>query len=89
MRPFGVVKLEVLLQSFVQLNAVIKYMDVYTLVLDTLPQPFDEDVVNDPAYAIHAEGNGGLTFWQQRGVFKAGELAALVGVDDFGLAMGL
>src|SRR6185312_14649660 len=59
--------------------------EIHLLVLDRSPEPFDEDVVPPRASAIHADGDAGLE--QHAGEVVAGELRALVGVEDLGPAM--
>src|SRR3954462_11093633 len=59
--------------------------EVDLLVLDRPPEPLDEDVVAPGALAAHAYGDAGLV--QHVGEALAGELRALVGVEDLGPAM--
>ena len=49
------------------------------LVFERAPQAFDEDIVHPAPPAIHADAD--LSVPQHRGEGKAGELAALVGVE--------
>jgi len=49
------------------------------------PQAFDKDVVAPGALAVHADGNSALD--QHTGKGRSGELAALIGVEDIGLAV--
>jgi len=49
-------------------------------VFQAAPQPLDEDVVHVPALAIHADGD--RVALQGVGEVVAGELAALVGIED-------
>ena len=56
-------------------------MEIHLFILHTAPQPLDEDVVEPAALAVHADANAvGL---QNAGELEAGELAALVGIEDF------
>jgi hypothetical protein len=50
------------------------------LVLHAFPQPLDEDVVAQATLAVHADLDA--VFLEQPGEFQAGELAALVSVED-------
>ena len=62
-------------------------MQVDGLVLERTPQALNEDVVQAPAPAVHGDGDPGLV--EHGGELLAGELAALVGVEDLGTAMAL
>ena len=55
------------------------------LIFLRAPQPLDEDVVPAPAPAVHRDPDAGRL--QAPGEGEAGELAALVGVEDLGRAM--
>ena len=56
------------------------------LVLDSPPEPLDENVVEDPPFAVHADGDAvGL---QNVGKILACELRSLVGVEDLRDAEG-
>ena len=55
-------------------------MQVNLFVFEAAPQPLDEDVVHAAPLAIHA--NRDLVPPQHAGEVVAGELAALVGVED-------
>ncbi len=55
-------------------------LQVNLLVFDRPPEPFDEDVVEAAALAIHRELYSELE--QRLGKLRRGKLAALVGVDD-------
>jgi len=50
------------------------------LIFETPPQPFDKDVVPPPPGPIHADLNP--MSLQKPGEFLAGELTALIGVED-------
>src|SRR3954454_13745451 len=55
-------------------------MQVYVFVFQASPQPLDEDVVHAPALAVHADPDAvGL---QHAGEVGAGELTALIGIED-------
>ena len=55
------------------------------LVFDRSPQPLDEDVVALGALAVHADGDAGGHQYARE--IKAGELAALVRIEDLRLAV--
>src|ERR1700716_2833392 len=63
-------------------------MEVDLLVFEAAPQPLDEDVVHAPALAVHADRDAMPL--QGAGKIVTGELAALVGIEDFrsGIARG-
>ena len=60
-------------------------VEVDLLVFEAAPQPLDEDVVHAPALAVHADGDAVIL--QRAGEILAGELAALVGIEDLGPAV--
>ena len=55
-------------------------MQIDALVFERAPQPFDENVVEEPATAIHRDRHAGLS--QALRPRPRGELAALIGVED-------
>ena len=55
------------------------------LVLDPLPGPLDENVVSPAALAVHADLD--VVILERLGKLSAGELAALVGVEDLECAV--
>src|ERR1700759_76174 len=59
--------------------------EVDLLGLDRPPEPLDEDVVAPGALPVHAYGDAGLV--QHAGEALAGELRALIGVEDLGPAV--
>ena len=65
-------------------NAVVG-VQVDLFVFEAAPEPFDEHVVDPTAFAVHT-GLDARVFKHLREVF-AGELAALIGVEGFGLAI--
>ena len=75
-----VVELEILLQPLIELFAGLWSLQVKVLVLDASPKPFYEDVIYGSALTIHADLN--IVLLQNIGKGIAGELAALVGVED-------
>src|SRR5258708_12519540 len=58
---------------------------IYLLVFDAAPQPLDEHVVPPCSFAIHADRDA--VAGERAGEGRAGELRALVGIADFGLAV--
>ena len=62
-------------------------MQVDGLVLEGASQALDEDVVHALARAVHGDGNPGVL--EHGGEPQAGELTALVGVEDLGTAVAL
>lgn len=85
MWPFGIVEPEVLFQSIVKLNAIFKHMDEHAFIFNGLPQALNKNVVNGPAFPVHADSDRPFAHLQQRCIFIAGELAALIRVDDLWL----
>src|SRR5690349_18490366 len=57
-------------------------MQVDFLVFETTPESFDENVVEDPAAAVHADGDPMLG--QEAEPAGAGKLHPLIGVADLG-----
>src|SRR6516162_477689 len=60
-------------------------VEVDLLVFEASPQSLDEDVVHAPALAVHADHDPVVL--QGAGEVVAGELAALVGIEDVGPAV--
>src|SRR5438045_8502841 len=58
---------------------------IYLLVFDAAPQPLDEHVVPPCSFAIHADRDA--VAGERAGEGRAGELRALAGMEDFGLAV--
>ena len=55
-------------------------------ILQTAPQALDEDVVHPAPFAIHADSY--VVGFEFSNPIRPSELAALVGVEDFGFASG-
>lgn len=55
------------------------------LVFEAAPQPLDEDVVHPAPASVH--GNTDADVLQRRRESESGELAALIGIEDVGLAV--
>ncbi len=66
------------------LTAGLEGIEVDAFVFQRSPQPLDEDVVHPAATAVHRDADVGIV--QGVGEGKAGELRALIGVEDLGLA---
>ena len=62
-------------------------MQVDDLGFERTPEALDENVVQTPAPAVHGDGNTGV--FEGVGELEAGELAALVGVEDLRPAVAL
>src|SRR5208337_5110123 len=60
-------------------------VQVDLLVFHAAPQPFDEHVVPPGAFAVHADGDA--VPGEHTGEGLARELAALIGIEDHGLAV--
>ena len=58
---------------------------IHLLVFNAAPKPLDEHIVPPSAPAVHADGD--LAFDQHASERHAGELAALIRVEDLRLAM--
>lgn len=65
----------------VALDSVIGRLEVDVFILEASPKSFDEDVVNGPAFAVHAQFDLGL-LGDKVGEDLSSELAALVSVDN-------
>src|SRR6185369_14169797 len=77
--PF-VVKRDPLADSGPRLTAIAVAFEIDVLVLERPPQPLDEDIVHPPATPVHRDFDAGAL--QPAGEGLAGELAALVGIED-------
>jgi hypothetical protein len=83
--PVFVVEREVRSQSFLHLRHGAVSLQIDVLLLDTFPEPFDEDFVHPPTLAVHADGNVAHTETLRERF--CGKLAALVRVEDLGAAV--
>src|ERR1700744_141543 len=61
--------------------------DEHLLVFQAAPQPFDEDVVQEPPLAVHADPYPARFQLTQKS--RAGELHALIGVEYLRLAISV
>ena len=59
--------------------------EIDVLILERAPDAFDEDVVHPAAAPVHRDAHAGLE--QRAGEIRAGELTALVGVENLRLAV--
>src|SRR5207244_6374786 len=58
---------------------------IHLLVFDAAPQPLNEHVVAPGSFAIHTDRDA--VACERAGEGRAGELRALVGIEDFWLAV--
>ena len=83
-RALVIVEVEIVFQRRKQFQAGGEVAGIDQLVFERAPQPFDENVVERASAAIHADRDA-ATFERSQEVGR-GELRALIGVPDFGLA---
>src|SRR5271169_926298 len=81
----AIVEVEVAPDRCAGLGYTVVGFQIHLLVLDAAPQPLDEDIVPPGALAVHADGDA--VFDQHAGECRAGELAALIRVEDLRLAV--
>ena len=85
--PGLIVMPEVPVERLLQVSAILEGSEVDALVFDAAPEPFHEDVVMVAAFAVHADPDAMLFENACEGL--AGELDALIGVEDFRRSMAL
>jgi len=85
MQATAIVEVEVAADRCARLGRGVVGSEIHLLVLDAAPQTLDEDIVPPGALAVHADGNA--IFDQHASECLAGELAALIRVEDFRLAV--
>ena len=86
-RAFSIVILHPRADSGLAVAYRVEGIEVHALLLERAPQPLDEHVVQPAALAIHGDLNAGrLQFVRP---VPAGELAALVRVEDLRLSIAL
>src|SRR5882724_12891430 len=85
MRTSAVVKVEISAERMSCLADGFVGPQIHLLVFDAAPQPLNEDVVAPCSLAIHADRDA--VAGERAGEGRAGELRALVGVEDFRLAV--
>jgi len=82
-----VVEVNPLLKPPSKLKAIVEGMEIKIVILECPPKALDEDVVLNPATAVHTDLNTvGL---QQPHKSPTGELSPLVGVEDLGFSISL
>jgi len=84
MRALIVVKVEIALQRREEIESGGKVAGIDQFVLERTPQPFDENIVEGAATAIHADQDA--TLLERGQELAGGELRTLIGIPDFGLA---
>jgi len=72
--PPAVIKVEVTADRSTSLADAVVGSQIHLFVFDAAPQPFDEDIVQPSALAVHADGDG--IFDQHAREGRASELAA-------------
>jgi len=84
MRTLSVVELDPFAGTRLGFRPGLPGMQVDAFIFQAPPEPFDKDVIEEPALAIHRDAHTGST----RPICPSArrELAALVGVHDFGRA---
>ncbi len=85
MWPRGIVEADPLADDALGREAIRHLVQIDGLVFQRAPQAFDKDVVQAAAPPVHGDRN--LRVLEHAGEVEAGELAALVGVEDLGLAV--
>src|SRR6185436_16087329 len=78
--PLAIVEVEITTERTARLAHAVVGPQIDLFVLDRPPYPLDEDVVAPRPLAIHADGDAVVR--QLAGEGLAGELRALVGVED-------
>jgi hypothetical protein len=81
MRSELVISSEVSLQAGLGIAHAVVGVQIDFLIFDALPQTLHEHVIPPATFAVHADLDA-VAFQQSREI-EAGELAALVGVEDF------
>ena len=85
MRPLAVVEVQIPADRSARFAGAVIGPEVDLLVFDRAPPPLDKHVVQPSAAAVHADRDG--LRQEETGEVGAGELAALVGVEDFRVAV--
>jgi len=84
MRPFMVVEGKIPLEPLIKFGNAGIVVEIQVFILDTPPEPFDEDVVKDASPAIHTDAGAGLR--QDRGEPPGRELHSLIVLKISGVA---
>ena len=87
MVPGLIVMPEVPVERLLQVSAILEGSEVDALVFDAAPEPFHKDVVMVAAFAVHADPDAMLFENACEGL--AGELDALIGVEDLRCSVAL
>ncbi len=82
MGPYRIVEAQITVNANAGIPGCFVFVNINILVLDTTPKPFDKDVVVSPSPVVHADSGTGIE--EDLRVFRAGEVASLVAVHDFG-----
>ena len=85
MGPFAVIKIHPIPNDPFGREAVGQFVEINRLEFQRPPQPLDEDVVHAATATIHGDAHAGVL--EDGGEAEAGELAALVRVEDFRVAV--
>src|ERR1039458_9943048 len=85
MRSPGIVKAKVTADRDASLGDRVVRFQINLLVFDRSPQALDEHIIPPISFAIHADGDAG--FEKNAGEAGAGELAALIRIEDLRSAM--
>src|SRR5208283_1412668 len=85
MWPAAIVEVQVAADGSAGLADAVVGSQIHLLVFDATPQPLDEDIVPPSPFAVHADRNA--VVGEYAGECRAGELRALVGIEDVRLAV--
>jgi hypothetical protein len=85
MRSLAVVEIQIPADRSARLTDAVVGPQINLFVFDRTPEPLDEDVVAPRPLAVHADRDGVVA--EQAGEVRAGELAALVGIENLGLTV--
>ena len=83
-RAPGVVKRDPVFEPLTDLAAGFEGVQIDAFIFQGSPQPFNHDVVPTAPLAVHGDAN--VRLFKDVGELIAGELAALVGVENLGFA---
>ena len=85
MGPSAIIKTEIGTDRSASLGHRIVGSEIHLFPFDRPPKPLDKDIVTPRAFAVHADSDA--AFKKHAGELGAGELAALIRVEYFRLAM--
>ena len=80
---------EILLESPIALQTVVRREQVYVLVLYAAPKAFDKYIVQSSSLPVHTQAYGSIGVGDPIGELYGGELASLIGIEDFRLSVFL